>query len=50
MITWWLDELITAGSEHLDAEYVAGYDAKAQFDPTEDIALLGWHRLARLVR
>ncbi len=38
--SWWLDELSTAGPEHLDPDYVAGYDAKAQFDPTEDIEAL----------
>lgn len=37
MASWWLDELTTVGSEHLDADYVDSYDAKAQFDPTEDL-------------
>lgn len=37
---WWLDEGHFAGREHLDPAFVAGYDAKAQFDPTDDIALL----------
>lgn len=40
MERWWLDELTTAGAEHLDDAYVAGYDAKAQFDPREDVELL----------
>lgn len=40
MRSWWLDEMTTAGAEHLDEAYVAGYDAKAQFDPGEDIELL----------
>lgn len=40
MTDWWLDEHAHAGAEHLDPEYVAGYDAKAQFDPGEDIAVL----------
>lgn len=38
--TWWIDEGDFAGAEHLDAAYVAGYEAKAQFDPTEDIVAL----------
>lgn len=40
MENWWLDEIGFVGDEHLDAEYVAGYDVKAQFDPGPDIALL----------
>ncbi len=40
MTDWWLDELVTAGAEHLDAAYVEGYDAKSQVDPTEDIEIL----------
>jgi ubiquinone/menaquinone biosynthesis C-methylase UbiE len=28
-----LREIALAGSEHLDASYVAGYDRKARFDP-----------------
>ncbi len=40
MTGWWLDELVTAGAEHLDAAYVEGYDAKSQVDPTEDIEIL----------
>lgn len=40
MMDWWLDELVTAGAEHLDPAYVDGYDAKSQVDPTEDIELL----------
>lgn len=39
-VVWWLDESAYAGDEHLDHDYVAGYDAKAQFDPTEDIEKL----------
>ncbi|MEZ4867865.1 MAG: methyltransferase domain-containing protein [Caldilineaceae bacterium] len=34
---WHLDEVSHAGQEHLDTAYVAGYDRKAQFDPTADI-------------
>ena len=35
-----IDELDNAGNEHLDPEYVAAYDRKAGFDPTDDIAVL----------
>src|SRR6266576_1592336 len=34
------DELQHAGPEHLDSDYVAGYDRKAKVDPGEDLALL----------
>ena len=37
---WLPDEAALAGGEHLDAAAVAGYDAKAAFDPGEDVALL----------
>ena len=37
---WFPDELAHAGGEHLDPEYVLGYDRKAGADPTEDVALL----------
>jgi SAM-dependent methyltransferase len=37
---WYPDELEWAGPEHLDPEFVAGYDEKQQFDPTADVALL----------
>jgi ubiquinone/menaquinone biosynthesis C-methylase UbiE len=36
---WFPDELAHAGVEHLDPEYVLGYDRKAGTDPTEDVAL-----------
>jgi SAM-dependent methyltransferase len=39
------DELSLAGAEHLDPEYVAGYEHKAQFDPTDDLVELGSHGL-----
>jgi len=39
-MSWVPDEIGYAGLEHLDADYVAGYDAKAQVDPTEDIEIL----------
>lgn len=50
METWWLDELQHAGPEHLDEGYVAGYDAKAQFDPSADIATLARFGLDRSSR
>ncbi len=31
------DELELAGAEHLDPEYVARYERKAEFDPSEDV-------------
>ena len=34
------DELALAGPEHLDPAYVAGFDAKAAFDPAGDVAEL----------
>jgi SAM-dependent methyltransferase len=37
---WQLDELAHAGPEHLDADYVAAYDAKSPTDWSEDIAAL----------
>ena len=37
---WFLDELRHAGSEHIDATYVAAYDQKASTDPSADVALL----------
>ncbi|MEX1091675.1 MAG: class I SAM-dependent methyltransferase [Acidimicrobiia bacterium] len=37
---WWLEEEAFAGEEHLDESYVAGYDAKSQVDPSEDIEKL----------
>jgi SAM-dependent methyltransferase len=42
---WRLDERAHAGDEHLDAGYVAGYDRKAGFDPTEDVEVLRRHGL-----
>ena len=38
--SWFIDELEHAGDEHLDRLYVQGYDRKAGFDPTEDLAIL----------
>jgi SAM-dependent methyltransferase len=40
MADWWLDEVVTAGPEHLDPAYVDGYDDKSQVDPIEDIGIL----------
>ncbi len=39
-MNWFPDEIGYAGLEHLDADYVTGYDAKAQVDPTADIEIL----------
>jgi SAM-dependent methyltransferase len=38
--SWFPDELAHAGQEHLDPDYVLGYDRKAGTDPSEDVALL----------
>jgi SAM-dependent methyltransferase len=35
-----MDELTHAGDEHFDPAYVEGYNRKASFDPTRDLALL----------
>lgn len=40
MADWMLDELAHAGAEHLDPGYVAGYDAKAGYDPASDVEVL----------
>jgi ubiquinone/menaquinone biosynthesis C-methylase UbiE len=40
MPDWFINEIGHAGSEHLDPEYVAGYDRKAATDPAEDLAIL----------
>jgi SAM-dependent methyltransferase len=45
MADWRLDERIHAGGEHLDPDYVAGYERKAGFDPTDDIDVLHRHGL-----
>lgn len=37
---WYPDEVDHAGPEHLDAEYVAGYDAKTQLDLDAALELL----------
>jgi ubiquinone/menaquinone biosynthesis C-methylase UbiE len=34
---WALDQIVHAGAEHIDPAYVAGYDLKAGYDPTEDV-------------
>ena len=44
-MSWIPDEIGYAGLEHLDADYVAGYDAKAQVDPSDDIEILTAHGL-----
>lgn len=38
--SWYLNETAHAGPEHFDSDYVATYDIKAGFDPTEDVDLL----------
>jgi 2-polyprenyl-3-methyl-5-hydroxy-6-metoxy-1,4-benzoquinol methylase len=38
--SWAIDEFEHAGAEHVDPGYVAGYDLKAGFDPTEDVESL----------
>lgn len=45
MDLWWLDESRFVGEQHLDVEYVAGYDAKAAFDPAPDVEVLKGHGL-----
>ena len=45
MQRWWLDETAHAGREHLDPAYVAGYERKAGFDPTDDVETLQAHGL-----
>lgn len=37
---WYLNEIMHAGDEHLDAEYVPVYDAKAATDPADDLNVL----------
>jgi SAM-dependent methyltransferase len=45
MADWMLDELAHAGQEHVDAAYVAGYEAKSQYDPEPDLIVLRRHGL-----
>jgi tRNA/tmRNA/rRNA uracil-C5-methylase (TrmA/RlmC/RlmD family) len=43
---WMLDELAHAGPEHLDPDFVAGYERKQGYpDPAEDLAVLAGHGL-----
>ena len=43
---WMLDELGHAGPEHLDLDFVAGYERKQGYpDPAEDLAVLAAHGL-----
>ncbi|HEV8063683.1 MAG TPA: class I SAM-dependent methyltransferase [Acidimicrobiales bacterium] len=37
---WWLDEMAHAGPEHLDPEFVAGYDRKQAMDFGPEVELL----------
>ncbi len=43
---WWLDELAHAGDEHLDLGYVVGYEAKAGYDPADDVRAVLGHGLS----
>lgn len=44
--SWLIDELAHAGPEHLDAEFVSGYDRKQGFpDPAADLAAFAEHGL-----
>lgn len=44
--TWLLDEIAHAGPEHLDEEFIAGYDRKQGYpDPAEDIETFERHGL-----
>jgi SAM-dependent methyltransferase len=47
MRSWWLDESAYAGAEHLEPAYVAGYERKAGFDPSEDVEVLVRYGLDR---
>lgn len=45
-VTWMLDELAHAGPEHLDEEFIAGFDRKQGYpDPETDIAAFAAHGL-----
>ena len=39
---WWRDEVAHAGAEHLDPDYVAGFDRKSPTDWSETIGRLSW--------
>jgi ubiquinone/menaquinone biosynthesis C-methylase UbiE len=41
--SWMLDELAYAGPEHLDPDFVAGFDRKQGADPVDDAAILREH-------
>lgn len=42
--SWFIDELAHAGAEHLDSDFVAGFDRKQGHpDPSEDLAALAAH-------
>jgi ubiquinone/menaquinone biosynthesis C-methylase UbiE len=42
---WTLDERAHSGQEHLERDYVAGYDRKSGTDPVDDVAVLRHHGL-----
>jgi SAM-dependent methyltransferase len=37
---WWIDEMASAGPEHLDPGYVVGYDRKSGYEAAEDLKVL----------
>lgn len=39
-MSWMIDEVATAGREHLDPSYVAGFDRKSGFDVASEVELL----------
>jgi SAM-dependent methyltransferase len=44
---WMIDEVVHAGSEHLDPAFVAGFDRKQGYpDPSEDLDILAAHGLS----
>ncbi len=45
--SWLIDELTHAGPEHLTSDFVAGYDRKQGFDPTDDLAVLRAHGVSK---
>lgn len=44
---WFLDELAHAGDEHLDANYVPGYDRKAGTNPNDDLNVRKTSKIAK---
>jgi SAM-dependent methyltransferase len=49
-MTWMLDEMAHAGPEHLDPDFVRGYDTKQGYpDPAEDVEILAAHGASTVV-